>query len=573
MKVCNIMMSLRARTAKIWSAVTCHRFPAMATCRHSRAAYSGSPNSRDASLMLDGDKSPAESADKSAHSKGRRFGHVVRHCLPFALLALIVTFAVLAEAAQTNTPTTWEKSIVRLEVARKSYDYYQPWNRRNERAMKTGLVVGERQILATAQDLSDQTLVRVQKNGRGKWTTARVEWIDYHANLALLTADDAAFWSDLHPANLNGKPPGEGDPLQIVRWRDGKLENRQAEFTQFTVRESDGSAINHVQMELDSEIRDAGSGEPVVTDSRIAGIIFSQRGRACRVIPASFIRSVLDAHKSGNQRALGYFHFYWQPAENLASLAQLKLTGEPRGVLVINVPERLDGGTPVLKPRDIILQIDGFDVDMQGDYTDPEFGSLTLENLATRGKWAGDDVKMKLWRDGKPLDVIYRLPGYDFPNALVPIAVRDQPPDYLIVGGLVFQPLTTPYLQRWGAEWERTAPFRLNHYRSDEATKTKPSLVILSQVLPDKFNIGYQENRSLVVSQVNGQRVTSLGELRDALKQPRDDFHVIDFVPNESLQRIVLAAGDAEREATDRILKRFGIADAVQITSKTAAAK
>jgi hypothetical protein len=134
----------------------------------------------------------------------------------------------------------------------------------------------------------------------------------------------------------------------------------------------------------------------------------------------------------------------------------------------------------------------------------------------------------------------------------------------------VFQPLTTPYLQRWGNDWQRNAPFRLNHYRSDEATKAKPSLVILSQVLPDRFNIGYQEYRSFVVDQVNGQRVTSLTELQAALKQPRDNFHVIDFVPNESIQRVVLAAGDAEREATQRILKRFGITDAVQIASKTA---
>lgn len=505
------------------------------------------------------------------------FGRL-KHPMPelsiWVILTLLVVIAPLCASAQSTRADSsfdWEKSIVKIEVARKAYDYYQPWNRRNDRAAKTGIVVGERQILATAQDLSDQTLVRLQKNGRGKWTTASIVWVDYHANLALLTTDDAAFWSDLRPANLNPKPPGDGAALQIVRWREGKLENRQAEFTQFTVRESEGSAINHVQMELDSEIRDAGTGEPVITDSRVAGITFSQRGRACRAIPASFIRSVLDAHKSGNQRALGYFHFYWQPAENPASLAQLKLTGEPRGVLVINVPERLDGGDSVLKPRDIILQIDGFDVDMQGDYTDPEFGSLTLENLSTRGKRAGDDVKIKLWRDGKPLDVTYRLPGYDFQNALVPLAVHDQPPDYLIVGGLVFQPLTTPYLQRWGNDWERNAPFRLNHYRSDEATKTKPSLVILSQVLPDKFNIGYQEYRSFVVNQVNGQRVTNLAELQAALKQPKDDFHIVDFVPNESLQRIVLAAGDAEREATQRILKRFGITDAVQIASKTAA--
>ena len=46
--------------AKIWSAVT---------CRQSRAAFSGLAEKQSAPLMLDGDKSPAESADKSTHSK------------------------------------------------------------------------------------------------------------------------------------------------------------------------------------------------------------------------------------------------------------------------------------------------------------------------------------------------------------------------------------------------------------------------------------------------------------------------------------------------------------------------
>lgn len=497
----------------------------------------------------------------------------MKNWLLLTLVALTATVCPLTNAATASASSTWERSVVTVEVARRAYDYYQPWNRRHERAMKIGVVVGERQILTTAQSLSDRTLVRLQKGGRGKWTNANVEWIDYHANLALLTTEDAAFWNDLKPADLSGKTPGEGATLQIVRWREGKLENRQAEFTQFTVDQSESSTISHVQMELDSEIQGAGLGEPVVTDSRVVGITASQRGRSCTVIPASFIRNILEAHRSDNQRGLGYFDFVWQHAENTASLAHLKLPGEPRGVLVISVPERLDSNPPVLQPRDIILQIDGFDVDMQGDYVDPEFGLLMLENLATRNRWAGDKVTLKLWRDGKPLEVTYQLPKYEFSRSLVPPGVYDQPPDYLIAGGLVFQPLTTPYLQRWGPEWERNAPFRLNHYRSDEATKANPSLVILSQVLPDKFTIGYQEYRGLVVNQVNGKRVTSLTELKDALRQPQDGFHVIDFVSNETVQRIVLAAGDAEREATSRILQRFGISEAIQITPKTAITK
>lgn len=489
------------------------------------------------------------------------------------ILAWTAMLPALAAGDPNAAATVWEKSVVKVEVSRNLYDYYQPWNRRNDRAAKIGVVVGERQILTTAQDLSDRTLVRLQRGGRGKWTNAQVEWVDYHANLALLTTEDAAFWTGLQPANLSGKAPAEGDKLQIIRWREGKLENRQAEFTQFAVRQSELSSISHVQLELSSEIQGVGLGEPVVANSHVVGIVASQKGRTCKVIPASFIRTILAARAAGNQRGLGYFHFYWQRAENPASLAHLKLPGEPRGVLVINVPERPDGGEQVLQPRDIILQIDGFDVDMQGDYTDPDYGSLMLENLSARGKWAGDEVKMKIWRDGKPLDITYRLPKYEFAHSLVPAGVFDQPPDYLIVGGLVFQPLTVPYLQRWGAEWERRAPFRFTYYTGDEATREQPGIVILSQVLPDTFNLGYQEQRGFAVDKVNGLRVTSLSELRDALKQPQDNFHIIDFLPNEALQRIVLAAGDAEREATQRVLERFGIKESIQITPKAAAQK
>ena len=192
------------------------------------------------------------------------------------------------------------------------------------------------------------------------------------------------------------------------------------------MREGQLSAISHVSLEADCDIQGAGWGEPIVSNSRVVAMVNAQVERTCVAIPASFIQSVIEARKKGQYQGLGYFHFYWQPAANPASLARLKLSGEPRGVIVIQVPDRPDGGEQVLKPQDIILNIDGFDVDIQGDYEDPEFGHLMLENLATHGRWAGDDIKMKIWRDGKPLEVTYRLPKYDYSTTLVPFATFDR---------------------------------------------------------------------------------------------------------------------------------------------------
>lgn len=473
----------------------------------------------------------------------------------------------LAQDRKRTQPSPWEHSVVSVEVSRKQYDYYQPWTRKTARVQKTGLVLADHLILTTADELFDRTLVRLQKYGRGRWWPGEVAWIDYRANVALITTSSAEFWRELQPASLGGAVPEDGT-LQILRWRDGNLENRRAEFTQFTVREGQLAAVNQPVLEADSDIQNAGWSEIVTANSHVVGILSAQDGRMCTAIPAPFLQGILDGRRHGRYNGLGFFHFYWQGAQNLASLARLKLPGEPRGVIVSSVPERPDSIEQVIRPQDIILNIDGFDLDIQGDYLDPDYGNVMLENLATRNKWAGDDVKMTIWRDGQLTNVVYRLPKFDYSIALVPAATYDQEPEYLILGGLVFQPLTDSYLQSWGTDWRRRAPFRLNYYHNDQPTKERPALVLMSQVLPDAYNIGYQEQRCLVVDKVNGQLISRLADLRQAFDKPVNGFQVIELVESDSLRRIVLTAGDTEKEATARVLKKYGIEEPYHFATK-----
>jgi len=482
------------------------------------------------------------------------------------LLTALLTFSALQfpVQAEKRADALWSSSVVTIEVARKQYDYYQPWSKPMRQVQKMGTVIAGHQVLTTANDLFDRTLVRLQKRGRGRWWIGEVVWIDYHANLALITTGEADFWDDLKAVSLERTAAPRGR-IQILRWWEGSLESRGAEFTRFTVRDGQLSQVNHVALEAASEIQGAGLGEPVIADSHVLGFVSGQEGRTCVIIPVSFAHAILEARKKGRFTGLGYFHFIWQRAENPASLEFLKLTGRPRGVIVMNVPPRPDGGEQTLQVRDIILQIDGFDIDTHGDCDDPEFGHVMLENLSTRSKWAGDTFKIQIWRDGKPMDVSYQLPKFAYTNSLVPAAIYDREPEYVILGGLVFQPLTGAFLQIWGPDWRQQAPFRLNYYTEQSPSKERPSLVLLSQVLPDDYNIGYQEQHGLVVEKVNGQPIGRLSELRDALQKPVNGFHVIEFALGDSLQRIVLAAGDPEKEANRRVLERYGIAESFRL--------
>lgn len=488
--------------------------------------------------------------------------------LAFRTAVLLLTFslAVLsvwsadapARATGPGPGSFWETSLVTMEVSRKQYDYFQPWSVRTESTEKSGVVIGPRQILTTAEYLNDATLIRLQKGGRGLWVTGRLLWIDYHANLALVTTDAASFWTGLQPAFLSDRLPTEGT-VQVVRWRNGNREIRKAEITRLSVQHSKLSFLEYFQASLDSEIDGAGWSEAVISDGMLHGLTCSQDSKTTLVIPSPFIRFILSGVQKGYDAypGLGFFDFVWQKGENPATLNYLKLPGEPKGV-ILNEFVGIDGTNALLQARDILVQIGGFAIDTDGDYSDPSYGHLSLENLATRNKWAGEDVLLKVWRKGEFKDIIYPLPKVAYSKELVPEQLFDQAPEYLVAGGLTFQPLTGPYLRNWGPEWRRKAPFRLAYYDQDKPTTAYPSRVLLSIVLPDAYNMGYQDYRFMVLDKVNGLAISNMRQLAEALTKPVNGFHEIVFAAGEAVHRMVLDAAQLET-ATRRVMQRYGI--------------
>jgi hypothetical protein len=469
-------------------------------------------------------------------------------------LILLTVFHAAAGLA-APTASAWGRTVVTIEASRKQYDQLQPWNQRLETVVKSGIVVNDQHILTTADFLNDTTLVRIQKQGRGAWYQASLVWIDYHANLALLSSKEPSLWADSKPAAFKEPVPAQGT-VEILRWRNGRLETTKGEIARLVVKRGKLSWVEHLQLEVQSEINAAGWSEIVVMNSRVVGLATSQEGNALTVLPASFFQPLLKAQRNGRYPGLGFFDFVWQKSDNPVTLSYLKLAPPPRGVVIIEANTKLGSQGPLL-PKDVLLRIDGFEVDSEGDYTDPTYGKLSLENLAGR-RMAGGAMPVEIWRDGKSMTVNYVLPRADYYHDLVPQATYDQPPEYLIVGGLVFQPLTEPFLRSWGTDWRRKAPFRLVYYLTESPTAERPGRILISAVLPDPFTIGYQDYRFLMVDKVNNKPVSRLTDIAEALKSPQGQFHIIDFAAGEFVRRVVI---DAEQSgpATQRVLKRFGI--------------
>lgn len=476
-------------------------------------------------------------------------------CAAFLMLALWSGAG--SVRAQLLAAPGWERSLVSVEVTFKVHDAFQPWNEPTQAIRKHGVVVAPREILTTAQYLPTHTLVRVQKGGRGRWYDARVKWWDAQANLALLESDAEAFWQGLAVAPL-AAGVSRGPDLELVRWRDGNLERRRVEFGKFTVGEGALGFAPHVQLEVATDLGGLGWTELIVNDGAVAGLTTYSNGRVCGALPAGFIRPILAARKEGRFSGLGYFDFTWQPGSNPDLLTKLGLTGEPRGA-VVHAPGRERDGARAPLPGDIILEIDGLSVDVEGDYLDPEYGHLMLENLANRGRFAGDAVQIKVWRGDRELVLEYVIPKADFADEVVPREVFFGPPAYLVSGGLVFQPLSQAFLRGWGEEWRKFAPFRLQYAQFAPPPDGRKALVVLTGVLPDPINLGYQDAGMIVLDRVNGHPIATLADLAVALARPADgSVHRFEFMPGRNLRRLVLDAGGLD-EATRRVVEYYGL--------------
>jgi len=80
--------------------------------------------------------------------------------------------------------------------------------------------------------------------------------------------------------------------------------------------------------------------------------------------------------------------------------------------------------------------------------------------------------------------------------------------------------------------------------------------VVLSAVLPDPYNLGYQDYRYLALDKVNGHKVVDLPGLKQALESPQEGFHVIEFLPGEAVSKVILDA-PLLKDATQRVMFNY----------------
>lgn len=172
-------------------------------------------------------------------------------------------------------------------------------------------------------------------------------------------------------------------------------------------------------------------------------------------------------------------------------------------------------------------------------------------------KKPGEMAVLKVLRDGKEHELNVTVRPL---QPLVPVHQFDKLPSYYIFAGFVFIPLTQPYLHEFGEDWYNNSPRRLCERALRELPKKAgEQLVILSQVLMDDINVGYERLAELQVKRVNGVEVENLKHLCSLVESCTEENLRFDLDD----ERVIVLKYQNAKLATSRILKRHRIPSAI----------
>jgi hypothetical protein len=463
-------------------------------------------------------------------------------------------------AAHRPAPASPRQAVVSVIVNGQDPDFGSPWMKGQPAQRRiNGLVVEGNRILVHARRIANHTLILVEKRGESKRYEAAVEVVDYEVPLALLSVKDPSFWEGLEPLRIADEVPVEGD-VTICRWLDsGQFEEARAVVKQLRVESHYPGAAQLLTLELSSSINASGWGEVVVVDGEAVGITTSSAQDLLPTLAAPVLRQFLEQARGGNYKGFAGAGFSWQRLSNPALRERLGLGPDEGG---IRVREVLGYGSAagVLRPGDVVLEIGGHRIDERGKFEHPEYGRLFFDVLFTDGVSPGDKLPVAISRGGQRQTVELQLSALGPEDGVVPRYVIDRDPEYVEVGGLVFQPLTLDYLRQWQGWWENGPLYLLVAMEARAGHPKTPGerMVVLSKVLPDAVNLGYAELGALLVSRVNGREIHGLTDLRAALAAPQGGFHIVEFEPGQGPERVVLDAA-AAKAAQAGIHQRYGL--------------
>jgi S1-C subfamily serine protease len=443
-------------------------------------------------------------------------------------------------------------SIVKVYVRSNPPDLLSPWQRLGlQSSTGSGVIVDGNRILTSAHVVDDAVSIEVKRSGMSRPFVAEIDHVGQQCDLALLRVEDESFFDGARPIAL-GDMPQTQTRVQAYGFPVG---GESISVTSGIISRVEMSTYSHslenlLLAQVDAALNPGNSGGPVLAASKIVGIAAQSLDEAENVgymIPVPVIRHFLNDVDDGSVDGTPRLGAEFQNLESEALRRSLGMAEKHTGALVtwVDHGSAADG---VLRPRDVLMEIDGFAIANDTTVPWPRVGRVHFSEVY-RSKQVGESVSVRLLRDGKQIDRDIELTQHAM---LVPGRRDEDEPQYLVFGGLVFQPLTVEYLMYF-----EEIPYDLATYAvmQNVVTAGRRQLILIQKVLPNAVNRGFQTWEDYIVRTVNGTTPRDMQHLASILDSARGQFLRI-VTENRSFLTLDL---EQARAAQSAILRDFGI--------------
>ncbi|XP_058198640.1 protease Do-like 9 [Rhododendron vialii] len=434
-------------------------------------------------------------------------------------------------------------------------DVYSPWRRRQGPSLGAGLILSGRRVLTTAHSVDQYTQLEVRKEvWGGPKCTATMLAVAPECDLAILTVHDDEFWNQVKPVEF-GDMPSPGDKVIIDRLRKGgakPLVTACVLGSGMTRYSFWGTKL--LAFRINVGRRGATLSGPAFDErGKCVGLQLQYQGyKSGDFVPAEVIKHFIqDYDKNGAYTGLPLLGIKWQEMENPYLRMLMKMEHDEQGVLITEVSPNYPESV-VLKPNDVILSIDGININNDG--TVPFLRGQRIEFSYLIGKkYVGDKIVIKVRRGSEICEFTTELATH---KQFVSANIIGRPLRYYIIGGFVFTTLSFPCMRvmddRYYIDNERPDDDKLLF----QALYEEP--VVLLKVLKADINAGYETECTLqnqVLVTFNDKPVEGLNSLVSMVETCKEDFMKFTFANKKTM---VLPTNIA-RSRTPDILKAHSI--------------
>ncbi|MBE7440694.1 MAG: trypsin-like peptidase domain-containing protein [Spirochaetales bacterium] len=455
-------------------------------------------------------------------------------------------------------------AVVKIDSTALVHSYQSPWKQPVvQRSGGTGFVIAGQRILTNAHVVSQATILRVKRPDHQRDYLAKVEFIAHDCDLALLRVDEAEFFQGAVPLAI-GETPKLQTPVTVIGFPIGG--NRES-ITRGIVSRlgmdvySHSGVDAHLTIQVDAAINPGNSGGPALYDGKVIGVAFQVYSRGENLgylIPPDVIGKFLTDIKDGKYDGYIELGVVDMPTENETVRRYYGLEGMPRPMSGVVVRRILPGSSAdgQLKVDDVIVALNGQPISESGDiFSDGRLVNYIelIDNVS-----AGTAIRMTVLRAGKKLDLDFparRMSLIDFQRMNY-----ENPPEYWITAGLVFQPVDASLMQVYGRKWTQegrlTQLYRYGYFLSHQLFEEVTHDVALTRRLGDEANLYAESFEGQLVAKVDGVAVKSFKHFVELVARSKGEFLVLHFrdtVRPLVLPRATLASADA------RVLGRYGI--------------